>query len=96
MDLLVSLLVGHPLAILAVAGLFFAAFLALRFRWPGWSRHPRALLVGAIAWGIYALWEAVVQLLTPEANIRVDLLLIWPLLAILSLWSLLRAFWPSR
>ena len=29
---------------------------------------------------------------TPEANIRVDLLVMWPVLAILSVWMLFRAF----
>jgi hypothetical protein len=28
--------------------------------------------------------------MTPEANIRVDLLIIWPILAILSAWALYR------
>jgi hypothetical protein len=92
MDLLVSLFVGKPQAILVVAVAFIACFLALRFRWQGLARHPRALWIGAIAWGIYAGWEWLVQMKTPEANIRVDLLLIWPTLMILSAWSLLRAF----
>ncbi|CAK6690446.1 hypothetical protein VB716_10910 [Synechococcus sp. CCY9201] len=92
MDLLVSLFVGKPQAILAVAVAFIAGDLALRFRWPGLARHPRALWIGAIAWGSYAGWEWLVQMKTPEANIRVDLLVIWPVLAILSTWSLLRAF----
>ncbi len=96
MNLLISLLVGKPLAILLVAACFLSAYLALRFRWPGLAHQPRALLGGAIAWGIYAIWEGLVQLLTPEANIRVDLLLIWPLLGLLSLWSLLRTFRSAR
>lgn len=37
-----------------------------------------------------AAWEALVQLRTPEANIRVDLLLIWPLLGALTLYGLIR------
>jgi hypothetical protein len=55
---------------------FIAGSLALGFRWHGLGRHPRALWIGAIAWGIYAGWEWLVQMRTPEANIRVDLLLI--------------------
>jgi hypothetical protein len=96
MDLLVSLLVGQPLTILAVAAAFCAAYLALRFRWPRLAPHPLPLLAAATAWALYAVWEGLVLLLTPEANIRVDLLLIWPLLGILSLWSLLRAFRSRR
>jgi hypothetical protein len=92
MDLLVSLFVGKPQAIFFVAVAFFAGSLALGFHRQGLARHPRALWIGAIAWGIYAGWEWLVQMRTPEANIRVDLLLIWPTLMILSAWSLLRAF----
>ncbi len=55
------------------------------------GRHPRLLLVAAIAWALYAAWEWLILVRTPEANIRVDLLLIWPALAILSGWALLRA-----
>lgn len=29
---------------------------------------------------------------TPDANIRVDLLLIWPVLALTSAWAIIRAF----
>jgi hypothetical protein len=92
MDLLVSLLVGKPHAILLVAAAFFAGHLALRHFKPGLARHPGALLIGAIAWGSYAAWEGLLLLRTPEANIRVDLLLIWPMLFLLSAWSLLRRF----
>ena len=42
--------------------------------------------------GIYAAWEWLVQIKTPEANIRVDLMVIWPVLAFLSAWALFRAF----
>ena len=49
------------------------------------------LLVAAGAWLAYAAWEWLVQARTPEANIRVDLLLIWPVLAILSMWAVFRA-----
>ena len=55
------------------------------------ARHPRPLLTAALAWGLYAAWEWLVQVRTPEANIRVDLLVIWPALALLSAWALFRA-----
>jgi hypothetical protein len=47
--------------------------------------------VAAAAWGLYAAWEWIVQAWTPEANIRADLLAIWPALAILSSWALFRS-----
>ena len=53
------------------------------------GRSARPLLWASLAWGLYAAWEALVQLRTTEANIRVDLLLIWPLLAALTLFALI-------
>ena len=47
--------------------------------------------MAAGAWALYAAWEWLVQVRTPEANIRVDLLVIWPALALLSAWGLFRA-----
>jgi hypothetical protein len=92
MELLASLFVGKPLNILALAVLFFAGYLALRFTAPGISRHPRSMLIASAAWGLYAAWEWLGQIKTPQANIRVDLMVIWPVLAILSAWALFRAF----
>jgi hypothetical protein len=90
MTLLATLLVARPLNILAVAIAFLLGYLALRTAAPARAQHPRPLLVAAIAWGLYSAWEWLVQRRTPEADIRVDLLVIWPTLAILSLWALLR------
>jgi hypothetical protein len=92
MELLASLLVGKPLSILTIAVVFIAAYLALRFAVRGIVRHPRPLLIAAIAWGLYAVWEWLVQMKTPEANIRVDLLVIWPIMAILTVFAFFRAF----
>ena len=88
MELFASLLVGRPLNILAVGALFLAGYLALRFAALGLGRRP--LLVASAAWGLYAAWEWLVQIRTPEANIRIDLLVIWSVLAILSAWALFR------
>ena len=92
MELLASLFIGKPLNILALTVLFLAGYLALRFTALGISRRPRSLLIASTAWGLYAAWEWLVQIKTPEANIRVDLLVMWPVLAILSVWMLCRAF----
>jgi hypothetical protein len=92
MELLASLFVGKPMNILALAVLFLAGYLTLRFTAFGTKRYPRALLIASAAWAIYAAWEWLVQIKTPEANIRVDLMVIWPVLAILSAWALFRAF----
>lgn len=92
MELLASLLVGKPQNILAVAAVLFAGFLVLQSKRFGAARHPRPLLFASIAWLVYAAWEWLVLIKTPEANIRVDILVIWPVLAILSAWGLFRAF----
>ncbi|MEO9612459.1 MAG: hypothetical protein ABJG86_10395 [Nitratireductor sp.] len=44
--------------------------------------------VAAALWLAYALWETAVQIMTPEANIRVDLLVIAPILVVVSLAAL--------
>ena len=92
MELLASLFVGKPQNILAVAVVFLVGYLVLRFIALGIARHPRSLLIASTAWALYAAWEWLVQIKTPEANIRVDLLVIWPVLAILSAWALFRTF----
>jgi len=92
MEFFSSLFVGKPLHILAVGALLLAGHLLLRLTSLGAGRHPRLLLVAAVAWALYAAWEWLVQVRTPEANIRVDLLVIWPVLALLSAWALFRAF----
>ena len=47
-------------------------------------RRSGALLVPATAWLLWALWEWVIAVFSPEADIRVDLLLIIPIVLILS------------
>ena len=91
MEFLAALLVGRPLNILIVAALFMTAFIFLRRSPFGKGRRPRSLLVPAGFWAAYAVWEYLVLILTPEANIRVDLLVIWPVLLCVSLWFSIRA-----
>lgn len=91
MKLLASVFVGKPLNILLVSALFFAGYLVVRQSSLSAGRRPQALLAAVAAWVVYAAWEWAVQIRTPGANIRVDLMLIWPVLAIVSAWSLVRA-----
>lgn len=92
MEFLASLFVGKPQNILAVGGVFFVIYLVLRFTKLGIGFHPRSLLIPSVAWTIYAAWEWLVYIRTPEANIRVDLMVIWPVLAIVSASALFRTF----
>jgi hypothetical protein len=49
--------------------------------------------IAGLSWLAYALWEALVQWRTPEASIRIDLLLIAPWLLAITLaaaWQMAR------
>ena len=89
MQLLAAGFVGKPLVIALVALAFFAAWLTLR---TSRSKPDSTPLLIAAAWALYAAWEWLVLVRTPHADIRVDLLLIWPVVGLLSLWALFRAF----
>ena len=91
MEQLASLVVHRPLNILVVAAVFLVAFLVLRFTSFGEGKQAAALLVPVIGWGLYVAWEWLVMARTPEANIRVDLMVIWPVLLVLSVWFVIRA-----
>jgi hypothetical protein len=85
-----QLLIGKPWNILAIGILLGVLALVIAFTNLGANRKPRWLLIAAAAWLCYAAWEAAVLIKTPEADLRVDLLLIWPVLLGLTLWSLYR------
>jgi hypothetical protein len=91
MEFIGYLFVGKPLNSLAVAAVFWAVYLARRFMTVGSPVHTRWSLAAAVAWTVYAAWEWLILIRTPDANIRVDLLLIYPALAVLSAWTLFRS-----
>ncbi|MEY2853232.1 MAG: hypothetical protein RL030_364 [Pseudomonadota bacterium] len=80
--------VQHPLRIVALAAIYFAAWGVLRASSSG--RRINSLLLPAVFCLAFAAWEWLVLERTPEADIRVDLLLIWPILLVLTAWSLWR------
>ena len=84
------LFVQNPAGIFLVAGLFFMAFLLLRKT--NAVSHPKLLLWPATAWAIWAIWEFMVLHFSPEANIRVDLLLIIPVVLIATAYGIIRLF----
>jgi hypothetical protein len=90
MSLLASLLVGHPLHILAVALAFLAGDGLLQASGGSHRRSSRPLLIASLGWMGYAAWEWLIMVRTPEADIRVDLLIIWPALGLLSVWAVVR------
>jgi hypothetical protein len=92
MDELSRFLVNQPLHVLLVSSVYWLLWIVLRFLKIGAIHHPNALLVPAVFALMYAGWEWLVTVKTPEADIRVDLLLIWPLQAMLTLWALIKMF----
>jgi hypothetical protein len=90
---LAELLVGYPWRIFAVAAALVALWAMARKGVLRGQPHANTLWVPAILWLAYAVWEWLVLTLSPEANIRIDLMLIWPVVGIVTLWALLRAGW---
>ena len=80
-----GIFIATPLLALAPAALFF---------WLHGIRRRPVVLVAAVLWLLYAGYELAMQrrwLCTGECNIRADLLLIYPLLALLSLAAMASA-----
>ena len=71
---------------------------ALLFAGAAWWAKQRLLWIAAAAWLIYGLYELAVQqrlLCSGECNIRVDLLVIAPVLLGLSAYALVTSLWRS-
>ncbi len=78
----------HPERIAVAAGLFLLGYLALRLsgRFRAWP-----LLVAGGAWALWVPWEMYAKAM--EYNIRVDMLLLCPVLLGVSVWALIASFW---
>ena len=82
-----SLFIEWPLLAIVPGVVFLAASRATRRRWAA---------AAGLAWLLYAVYEMGMRLrwlCTGECNIRVDLLLIYPLLAFLSVAAIVSALW---
>lgn len=78
-----------------IAAALAAAILSLVWA----MRRARGWIVLAALWGAYALYESLMYarvLCSGECNIRVDLLLIWPLLVFTTLYAVVRAVLRRR
>jgi hypothetical protein len=78
---------AHILLVAAIHGALWAVCQALVLR-----TAPRynVFWVAATLWLAYAGWEWLVLSKSPEADIRVDLLLIWPIVGFATLWAFVR------
>ena len=86
MDLL-GIFIEFPLAALVIAALFAAGW---------WTRGTRPMMLAAICWAAYSAYEYKMQTdwCTGECNIRVDLLLFYPILLLVSALAVWRFFRP--
>jgi hypothetical protein len=87
---LFAVFVQHPERSALIAVLFLVLWLLLRGG-RGTTRRIQALLIPAAAWGLYAGWEWALTHWSPEANIRVDLLVIIPLLLLATIIGIIMA-----
>lgn len=82
---MLGLFVAAPLLALLPAFVFGLLF---------WRTHRRSPLVAAIAWLAYTFYEEAMRrriLCSGDCNIRVDLLLLYPLLLVISLVAIVSA-----
>jgi len=84
-------LVQEPAHILLISAANMALWAACRAGFLRTIPKSNVLLVPALLWLAYAAWEWLVLLKSPEADIRVDLLLIWPVIGLATLWAFVRA-----
>jgi hypothetical protein len=84
--------VHQPLRLAALAVPFILTWLVLRRGSGSRAVRSRAALYPAGFFLAFAAWEWLVMWRSPEADIRVDLLVIWPVAVIIAIRALLRIF----
>ena len=86
-----SVFIEHPLLAAVLGALYLAAF---------WVSRRPVVLVAAVAWLGYTAYEMAMHLrwrCTGECNIRLDLLLIYPILLVLSVAAVVAALrWQGK
>lgn len=87
---LLTIFIAYPLAAFLVCAAFAALCIVKRKVLPG---------VAATIWAAYGYYEYLMHtrvLCTGECNIRIDLLLIYPLLLLISVWAAVRSLKRTR
>lgn len=80
---------GHPERSFVIAGLFLLLYVvSLYYQRAGRQVTPKHMLTPTVAWAVFGLFE--LMAMADQSNIRIDLLLTWPLVCILSLVALVR------
>lgn len=87
--------VHQPLRLAALAALFILLWVILRRGIGNRAARSRAALYPAGFFLAFAGWEWLVMTRSPEADIRVDLLVIWPAAVIIVAWALIRMLRPG-
>ena len=93
-----GLLLLQTMAFMMIAPWVAWGIAALFFGLGRW-RGSRTALVAAALWLLYGVYETLMYLrilCSGECNIRIDLLLIYPLLILVSLAALIVVMWPRR
>jgi len=91
LEMLSRWLIQQPAHILLIAAVNLALWAVCRATVLRTVPTSNVLWVPTVAWLAYAGWEWLVLVKSPEANIRVDLLLIWPVIGLATLWAFVRA-----
>ena len=82
--------IWHPERVMVVAFFFSLLYFGLVLSKAATRVRVRPILIAAIAWALYSAWEYHCKI--QRYNIRVDLLLIYPLLVIVSLLPVVAIF----
>lgn len=90
-EMLGAWLIQQPAHILLIAGVNLATWALCRATVLRTAPRDNVLWMPAFLWLAYAGWEWLVLARSPGADIRVDLLLIWPLIGSVTLWAWGRA-----
>jgi hypothetical protein len=91
LEIVIRWLVQQPAHILLVAAANLALWATCHATVLRTRPKSNVLWVPALLWLAFSAWEWLVLVKSPDANIRVDLLLILPVIGLVTLWAFVRA-----